>query len=306
MTRDDEPVPIRLGLGISGLMGFGGLLLYFFWPQALDWTLLPIPAEVRWAGATVAVMSVLSTWWVFRTLGLNVTRTSKTRDNATLVTTRALSVRASSLLRQRRAGVRRAVTGDAQLVVHRVDCAGLDSVGRADAKGRSQPRSALRRRLARVCRSHRTFRSAPRAVNNPGVRLAVTPFRLFLLAVAGQFLFGIVLALPGTLFGLPAWTARARLRRRGAGAAAGRFLRRAVRLYRVGRQPRRPRRLPARAVTRQPADGHRVGSACRRRSGVRRDGSGDPAGCGRRARSTRPATRWSRSPTASAAARCSR
>jgi fucose permease len=38
------------------------------------------------------------------------------------------------------------------------------------------------------------------------VRLAVTPLRLFLLAVAGQFLFGIVLALPGALFGLPAWT----------------------------------------------------------------------------------------------------
>ena len=38
------------------------------------------------------------------------------------------------------------------------------------------------------------------------MRLAVTPLRLFLLAVAGQFLFGIVLALPGTLFGLPAWT----------------------------------------------------------------------------------------------------
>ena len=39
------------------------------------------------------------------------------------------------------------------------------------------------------------------------MRLAVTPLRLFLLAVAGQFLFGIVLALPGALFGLPAWTA---------------------------------------------------------------------------------------------------
>lgn len=37
--------------------------------------------------------------------------------------------------------------------------------------------------------------------------LAVTPSRLFALAVAGQFLFGAVLALPGTLFGLPAWTA---------------------------------------------------------------------------------------------------
>ena len=43
VTRDDEPAPIRLGLGVSGLMGFGGLLLYFFWPPALDWTLLPIP-----------------------------------------------------------------------------------------------------------------------------------------------------------------------------------------------------------------------------------------------------------------------
>lgn len=39
-----------------------------------------------------------------------------------------------------------------------------------------------------------------------GVRLAVTPRRLFGLAIAGQFLFGIVLALPGTLFGLPVWT----------------------------------------------------------------------------------------------------
>ena len=38
------------------------------------------------------------------------------------------------------------------------------------------------------------------------MRVAATPFRLFGLAVSGQFLFGIVLALPGTLFGLPRWT----------------------------------------------------------------------------------------------------
>ena len=36
--------------------------------------------------------------------------------------------------------------------------------------------------------------------------MVATPFRLFILAVTGQFLFGIVLALPGTLFGLPRWT----------------------------------------------------------------------------------------------------
>ena len=38
------------------------------------------------------------------------------------------------------------------------------------------------------------------------MRLAATPRNLFSAAVAGQFLFGIVLAMPGTLFGLPAWT----------------------------------------------------------------------------------------------------
>lgn len=38
------------------------------------------------------------------------------------------------------------------------------------------------------------------------MRLVATPVRLFILAVSGQFLFGIVLALPGTLFGLPRWT----------------------------------------------------------------------------------------------------
>lgn len=86
VTRDDEPMPIRLGLSFSGLMGFGGLLLYFVWPAALAWTLLPIPDLLRWAGVVIATLSVASTWWVFRTLGLNVTRTSKPRDNATLVT----------------------------------------------------------------------------------------------------------------------------------------------------------------------------------------------------------------------------
>jgi fucose permease len=38
------------------------------------------------------------------------------------------------------------------------------------------------------------------------VRLAASPALLFLHAVAGQFIFCLVLALPGTLFGMPSWT----------------------------------------------------------------------------------------------------
>jgi MFS transporter, FHS family, L-fucose permease len=42
------------------------------------------------------------------------------------------------------------------------------------------------------------------------VRLAASPALLFLHAVAGQFIFGLVLALPGTLFGIPSWTTAVR------------------------------------------------------------------------------------------------
>ena len=38
------------------------------------------------------------------------------------------------------------------------------------------------------------------------MRLAASPALLFLHAVAGLFIFGLVLALPGTLFGIPSWT----------------------------------------------------------------------------------------------------
>lgn len=87
VARDDEPSWLRVGLTISGVMGFGGLVLFLAWPPALGWTLVPVPLTMRWLGAFVAASSVASTWWIFHTLGLNITRTSKTRDGATLVTT---------------------------------------------------------------------------------------------------------------------------------------------------------------------------------------------------------------------------
>lgn len=87
VSRDAEPVPLRLALSLCGLMGFGGLLLYMVWPPALAWTMVTLPTAVRWTGLAAATASILAAWWVFRALGLNVTRTVKTRATATLVTT---------------------------------------------------------------------------------------------------------------------------------------------------------------------------------------------------------------------------
>lgn len=87
VARDLEPAPIRIGLSLCGLMGFGGLLAYLVWPPALAFTLVPVPVALRWAGVAIGALGAIGAWWVFRTLGANVTRTVRTRANATLVTT---------------------------------------------------------------------------------------------------------------------------------------------------------------------------------------------------------------------------
>jgi protein-S-isoprenylcysteine O-methyltransferase Ste14 len=85
--RHEEPTPVRIGLSLSGLLGFGGLLAYFFWPTLLAPTMLAVPVWVRWVGVALLAASTLVTCWIFRALGANVTRTVVAREGATLVTT---------------------------------------------------------------------------------------------------------------------------------------------------------------------------------------------------------------------------
>ena len=84
--RQEEPAPVRVGLSLSGLLGFSGLLAYFFWPSLLAPTTLTMPVWVRWFGVALLAASTLVAWWIFRALGANVTRTVLTREGATLVT----------------------------------------------------------------------------------------------------------------------------------------------------------------------------------------------------------------------------
>jgi protein-S-isoprenylcysteine O-methyltransferase Ste14 len=87
VPRDLEPGLIRRGLSFCGLMGFAGLFAYLVWPRSMAFSMIPVPTQLRWAGLLVAVAGVLGAWWVLRTLGNNITRTVRTRENATLVTT---------------------------------------------------------------------------------------------------------------------------------------------------------------------------------------------------------------------------
>ena len=84
--RQEEPAVVRVGLSLSGLLGFGGLLAYFAFPSLLEPTQVPVPPALRWLGLALAFASALGTVWIFRTLGSNVTRTVVAREGATLVT----------------------------------------------------------------------------------------------------------------------------------------------------------------------------------------------------------------------------
>jgi protein-S-isoprenylcysteine O-methyltransferase Ste14 len=87
ISRAEEPPLVRMGLSLTGLLGFGGLVAYFALPWLLEWTMVPVAVELRWLGLALALASALGTVWIFRTLGNNVTRTVVAREGATLVTT---------------------------------------------------------------------------------------------------------------------------------------------------------------------------------------------------------------------------
>jgi protein-S-isoprenylcysteine O-methyltransferase Ste14 len=85
--RHEEPAPVRMGLSLSGLLGFGGLLAYCFSPTLLAPTMLAAPVWVRWVGVALLAAATLVTYRIFQALGANVTRTVRAREGATLVTT---------------------------------------------------------------------------------------------------------------------------------------------------------------------------------------------------------------------------
>ncbi|HEX6212653.1 MAG TPA: isoprenylcysteine carboxylmethyltransferase family protein, partial [Methylomirabilota bacterium] len=86
ISRAVEPAWIRASLSLAGLCLLGGLLAYIVYPRLLAWSMVQVPETVRWAGVALATTTVVTTAWVFRSLGLNVSPTVVSRAGATLVT----------------------------------------------------------------------------------------------------------------------------------------------------------------------------------------------------------------------------
>lgn len=71
---------------ILGLLLWFSLLLYLINPAWMAWARMPAPSWLRWIGAGLMVAAVPLIYWVFSSLGMNVTPTVAIRKEHSLVT----------------------------------------------------------------------------------------------------------------------------------------------------------------------------------------------------------------------------
>lgn len=84
-SRDEGPL-IRVLLRFTGLLLWGSALAYLLNPAWMRWAQLPLPEWARWAGAALMLACVPLIYWLFSSLGMNVTPTIVTRRAHALVT----------------------------------------------------------------------------------------------------------------------------------------------------------------------------------------------------------------------------
>jgi len=86
VSRKEEGMPILILLRLAGLAAWLSLLAYLINPRWLDWAVLPLPAWARWFGVGLGITALPLLYWLFSSIGLNITDTVTTRKSHTLVT----------------------------------------------------------------------------------------------------------------------------------------------------------------------------------------------------------------------------
>lgn len=86
VSRAGEGVALFLAIRLSGVAMFASAILYLVKPSWIEWSKLPLPDLVRLAGAAVGLVNAAFLGWTLHTLGKNLTDTTATRKDATLVT----------------------------------------------------------------------------------------------------------------------------------------------------------------------------------------------------------------------------
>lgn len=82
----DEGLPIIVLLRLSGLAAWLSVFTYLLNPRWMQWSSLDLPDWLRWFGAAIGVATLPLLYWVFISIGKNITPTVATRKDHQLVT----------------------------------------------------------------------------------------------------------------------------------------------------------------------------------------------------------------------------
>ena len=86
IKRQEEGWPVlllRMGLALPLL---AVILLEVFWPTSLSWARFNPPGWLRYSGLGLAILCVPLIWWVFSSIGKNISETVLIKDEHELVT----------------------------------------------------------------------------------------------------------------------------------------------------------------------------------------------------------------------------
>lgn len=86
IPRGREPLPLKIGRAVVALPLFVGILAYIANPRWMAWAEIRIPSWTRWVGVVLGVLAVPGAYWVFTSLGRNVSETVLTKQSHQLVT----------------------------------------------------------------------------------------------------------------------------------------------------------------------------------------------------------------------------
>ena len=87
ISWNEEGAIVMVLLRVFGLMGWLSVIIYLLNPAWMQWAEVQLPDWMRWLGVTSGALSVPLMFWLFRSIGKNITQTVKTRENHKLVTT---------------------------------------------------------------------------------------------------------------------------------------------------------------------------------------------------------------------------
>ncbi len=87
VSWDEEGAAIMILLRLSGLVGWLSIIIYLINPDWMKWSAMPLPDWARWIGVVTGVASLPLLYWLFVSIGKNITQTVKTRQEHELVIT---------------------------------------------------------------------------------------------------------------------------------------------------------------------------------------------------------------------------